>query len=263
MNHIAGFKDLYAMGSLYLIIGAIIVSGIVVALIYRRIVRTREKIEHKYVHETQQYDAAEEKDASGVVDDTIESKVEMEEKPVVNLEEIDTEIKDLKDEITTKIEKLTSDVEGKKEEVVNKVENIIDTKEEEVIKKVENIIDTKAQDILNKIDDRINKALQTQKNSTASVIEKMVDSLRVEEGVVGISSTEKSEEVVEEKKEFEEPKERDLKVPEEAKTIGESVDFDIQDFLEKNPIGISSSDEFREEAEEKEEIDEKKVGDSI
>ncbi|ODS34797.1 MAG: hypothetical protein SCARUB_00057 [Candidatus Scalindua rubra] len=143
MNPLAGFKDFILMNNLYLIIIAFIVSGIVIERIYRRIVRTREEVKQRYVN----------------VDDTIESKVEMKEKSVVTLEKIETGIKDLKKEITTKIEKLTSEIEGKKEEVVNKVENIIDTK---------------VQDKLNKIDDRINKALQTKKNSTASIKKKKI-----------------------------------------------------------------------------------------
>ena len=176
-------------------------------------------------------------------EDTTESEVKIDTKPEAG-------IKDIKAEFTTIIEGLISKIEEREKEVVNKVENIIDTK---------------VQEVLSKINDRIDEVLQAQKDSTALVLEKMINSLRQKEKPVDIKSSRRSKKAVGKKvgntevvaQVPEKTKEEDLEIPSEVKEgikteeekpiassevieknvleLGEadSADFDIQEFLEE------------------------------
>ncbi len=114
------------------------------------------------------------------------------------------------------------------------------------------------------------------------IVEKLADSLQMNEDPFGILPSDESKTVAEEKKE------RDLEVPSEVKKdvkvdekepieavassgeieenisdgdLGESVDFDIQKLLEEEPVGISFTEESRKVVEEKVEFKKEKEGD--
>ena len=114
------------------------------------------------------------------------------------------------------------------------------------------------------------------------IVEKLADSLQMNEDLFGILPSDESKTVAEEKKE------RDLEVPSEVKKdvkvdekepieaitssgeieekisegdLGESVDFDIQKLLEEEPVGISFTEESREVVEEKVEFKKEKERD--
>lgn len=175
------------MDNLRLIVIIVIFIGIIVVLLYLKSVKSGRKTERKYMHAANPYDRSskEERHSSDVVDDSLS---------------IEEEIKDIRAEITTKIEELILKIEEGEKEVVTKVENVIDKK---------------VQEVLGKINDRVDEVLQVQKNSTAFVLEKMIDPLRQEEKPVGIKSSKRSKKAVDKKVEFGEKTERDLDVPDE------------------------------------------------
>ncbi len=225
------------MDILRLIIIVVIFSGIIVVLLCLKSAKSGRKTKRKYKQAANPDDSSskEEMHSADAVDDFLS---------------IEEEIKDIKAEFTTIIEGLISKIEEREKEVINKVENIIDTK---------------AQEVLSKINDRIDEVLQAQKNSTALILEKMINSLRQKEKPVDIKSSRRSKKVVGKKvgntevvaKVPEKSKEEDLEIPsevkediktEEEKPIAssevieknvsvldeaDSADFDIQEFLEE------------------------------
>jgi hypothetical protein len=235
------------MDILRLIVIVVIFSGIVVVLLYLKSAKSGRKTKRKYMQATNPYDSSGKEEIKAKNDedfeDTTESEVKIDTKPEAG-------IKDIKAEFATIIEGLISKIEEREKEVVNKVENIIDTK---------------VQEALSKINDRIDEVLQAQKNSTALVLEKMINSLRQKEKPVDIKSSRRSKKVVGKKvgnkevvaKVPEKTKEEDLEIPsevkediktEEEKPIAssevieknvleldeaDSADFDIQEFLEE------------------------------
>jgi len=308
LNQIVGVGDFSIADNLRLIVIAAIFIGIISVLLYIKFARSVEKANGKYV--------SEEKDSEdiGDLEDVLESTEETVEEPVVNSETIEEKIKNLEAEIITKIAAVIKDVRAKIDtKFIAETENIraefnakieqliskIEEREKEVANKIENVIDTKVQGALNKMNDRIGVALHTQKSSTASVLEKLVDSLRTEEASVGSLTSEKAEEreseasvkdqdllgkletslqmnegpvstsfsdestaVDEDIVIPEEIEEEELDVPSEDKTdinleenisegtMGDAADFDMQGFLDEEPVGISSSGESNVAVEE-------------
>ena len=308
LNQIVGIGDFSIADNLRLIVIAAIFIGIISVLLYIKFARSVEKANGKYV--------SEEKDSEdiGDLEDVLESTEETVEEPVVNSETIEEKIKNLEAEIITKIAAVIKDVRAKidtkfiaeteniRAEFNAKIEQLISKigeREKEVANKIENVIDTKVQGALNKMNDRIGVALHTQKSSTASVLEKLVDSLRTEEASVGSLTSEKAEEreseasvkdqdllgkletslqmnegpvstsfsdestaVDEDIVIPEEIEEEELDVPSEDKTdinleenisegtMGDAADFDMQEFLDEEPVGMSSSGESNVAVEE-------------
>jgi hypothetical protein len=299
LNQIVGVGDFSIADNLRLIVIAAIFIGIIVVLLRIRFARSVEKTNGKNnSKEEADEDIEDIEDLAGSAEGT-------EEDPVVNSETIEEKIKNSESEIIAKFAevikdikakidtKLTAETEDIRAEFTTKIEQLIskiEKREKEVANKIENVIDTKVQDALNKMNDRIGVALHTQKSSTASVLEKLVDSLRTEEASVGSLTSEKAEEresdasvkdqgllgklgtslqmnegpvsasfpdksaaVDEDVVVPEEIEEEELDVPFEDKTdakleenvsegaMGDAADFDMQEFLDEEPVGISSS----------------------
>ncbi|GAX62382.1 ATPase [Candidatus Scalindua japonica] len=109
------------------------------------------------------------------------SEVGIEEKPVIDLETIEENVKNREVELTAKF---TTELDTIRGEFTAKIKGLIskiEEREKEVVDIIENIIDAKVQENLSEMSGRISEALKTQKNSTVSVLEKLVDSLRKEE----------------------------------------------------------------------------------
>jgi len=132
----------------------------------------------------------------------------------------------------------------------------IEERDKEVANKIESVI--KVQEALYEMNDRIGAALHDQKDSTASVLKKLVDSLRTE----GASVSSLASEVLSQSPSPLQVEEKELDVLSEGKAdikleetvsdgnIGDEADFDMQDFLDGEPAGISSSDESNVAVEE-------------
>lgn len=222
MNQIVGADGFSIMNNLRLVIIAAIFIAIIVAFFLSRIVRNRGTIKRKYMQTTNPYDdsSSGKRHAPSVVDDfysmedairkekaekgTAESGVEKEKESVDGLEKIETDMKDTEEDVTTKLE---ADIQDVRNEITTKIEGLISKIEEgekDVVNKVKNVINAKVQEALIKGNDRVSEALQTQRNSTALVLEKIVDSLRMEKAQAGISPSDESEKLVEKKVGFEE-----------------------------------------------------------
>ncbi len=236
-------------------------------------------------------------------------KISMGESSVINLEKIEYNIESTKAEINAKS---AADIKDVRAEIALKIEELNAKKaddEKEVVSKIETAIDTKVQEAFNKMDDMVSEALRTQKITTASVLEKLVDSLRMKEVPVGSLTSEKTEELreidlgvpdkdqdilgglaspiqtkensasvssfgesaatVEEGVVLHEMKEEESEIEfEEKEDVGLEVegedpaDFDIQEFLKKEPLDISFSDEPGAALEDNVVSDEMKEGDS-
>jgi hypothetical protein len=242
MNQIVGADGFSIMNNLRLVIVAAIFIAIIVAFFLSRIVRNRGTIKRKYMRTTNPYDdsSSEKRHAPSVVDDfysmedaikeekagkgTAESGVEIEKESVDDLEKIETDMKDKEparigtrpngiagraggEDVTAKLE---ADIQDVRNEITTRIEGLIskiEDGEKEVVNKIKNVIDAKVQEALIKGNDRVSEALQTQRNSTALVLEKIVDSLRMEEAQAGISPSDESEKLVEKKVGFEEAEE--------------------------------------------------------
>ncbi|MEK6766693.1 MAG: hypothetical protein AABY49_10780 [Planctomycetota bacterium] len=225
MNQIVGADGFSIMNNLRLVIIAAIFIAIIVAFFLSRIVRNRGTIKRKYMQTTNPYDASssEKRHDSSVVDDfysmedaikeekagkgTAETGVEIGQESVDDLEKIETDMKDTAEDVTTKLE---ADIQDVRNEITTRIEGLISKIEEgekDVVNKVKNVIDAKVQEALIKGNDRVSEALQTQRNSTALVLEKIVDSLRMEEAQAGILPSDESEKLVERKVGFEEAEE--------------------------------------------------------
>ena len=179
MNQIAGVDGFNIMNNLRLVIIVAIFIGIIIVLLLNRILGSRRGVKQKNMQAVNPSDdsSREERHTPGVVDDffgmkeeksrsgesTAESGVEIEGQPVVNYEKIAADLKDIRDEVTTKIEGLILKVKAVEKSVLNKIEDVIDGK---------------IQEASNKINDRITEVLRTQGNSITSVSEERVDSLR-------------------------------------------------------------------------------------
>ncbi|MCP4252846.1 MAG: hypothetical protein GY775_05470 [Candidatus Scalindua sp.] len=306
LNQIVGAGGFSIESNLRLIIIAAIFIGIVVVLLCIKFARNGERTNGRNVGKVK------------AGEDIAESAEGTEEESVVNSEIIEEKIKQSEAEVITKFAevikdvrakidtKFAADVEDIKAEFTTKIEQLIskiDEREKEVVNKIEDVIDTRVQEALNKMSDKIDVALHTQKSSTASVLEKLVDSLRTEEvqvgslqeektsvssgitegaiesttasdmqGVLddelaGMPSAEESNTAVEDDIVPTEIKEEELELPSEGGAdvkleaeepiappeedeekvsggaIGDTADFDMQEFLDAEPVNVSSSDE--------------------
>jgi hypothetical protein len=278
LNQIVGVGGFSIADNLRLIVIAAIFIGIIVVLLYLRVAKSEEKTNRKYISKEKTIKGKTGED----IEDIVEHVEETEEKPVVDFETIEEKIKNSEAGIITKFEavikdlrvqtdtKLTAEIEG----LISKIEE----REKEVVKKIESVIDTKVQEALNKMSDKVVAALYTQKSSTASVLEKLVDSLRTEEiptGSLAYVEAEKGIEEISAKSKIQGSKatgssniEKTLKLNktecepagisgankrQEEKTfvpsdisgeiIENTVDFDMQAFLDAEPVSISSSGE--------------------
>ncbi len=259
LNQIVGVGGFSIADNLRLIVIAAIFIGIIVVLLYLRVAKNGEKTNRKYISKEKTI-----KDKTGEdiedLEDIVEYAEGTAEKPVVDFETIEEKIKNSEAEMITKFAAVIKDVRAKIdtkltaeiEELIAKIEE----REKEVVNKIENVIDTKVQEALNKMNDMVGAALHTQKNSTASVLEKLVDSLRTEEVLAGSLTSEKAEKAVKEKADFAEMEEGPVSISssneykaavEEAvvseEAVGGTADFDMQEFLKEEPVGISFSDE--------------------
>ena len=205
LNQIVGIGDFSIADNLRLIVIAAIFIGIIVVLLFLKFARSGEKTNGG---NNSKEEADEDIEDTENIEDNAES-VEGTEGPVVNSETIEEKIKNSETEIITKFAevikdikakidtKLTAETEDIRAEFTTKIEQLIsniEKREKEVVNKIENVIDTKVQEALNKMNDRIGVALHMQKSSTASVLEKLVDSLRTEEASVGSLTSENAKE---------------------------------------------------------------------
>ena len=310
LNQIVGIGGFSIADNLRLIVIAAIFIGIIAVLLFLKFARSGEKTNGG---NNSKEEADEDIEDTENIEDNAES-VEGTEGPVVNSETIEEKIKNSETEIITKFAevikdikakidtKLTAETEDIRAEFTTKIEQLIsniEKREKEVVNKIESVIDTKVQEALNKMNDRVGIALHTQKSSTASALEKLVDSLRTEdvsagsltsekteereseasvkeqdilgklgtslqmkEGPVSVASSDESKAEDEEAVVPEEVKEEELKVLSEDKTdikieenvsegaMGDAADFDMQEFLDEEPVGISSSGESNVAVEE-------------
>lgn len=266
MNQIVGADGFSIMNNLRLVIVAAIFIAIIVAFFLSRIVKNRGTIKRKYMRTTNPYDdsSSEKRHAPSVVDDfysmedaikeekagkgTAESGVEIEKESVGDLEKIETDMKDTEEDVTAKLE---ADIQDVRNEITTRIEGLIskiEDGEKEVVNKIKNVIDAKVQEALIKGNDRVSEALQTQRNSTASVLEGLINSLRTKEVPAVITPSEETERIVEEKVKFEETEERDLELPDGDKDILEKLARSLQ--MRERSVGISSSGESKVVAEE-------------
>lgn len=211
-----------------------------------------------------------EKEKSKGGESTDESGVKIEGQPVVYYEKIEADLKAIRDEVTTKMEGLILKVEAVEKEVLNKIEDAIDVKIQEPSNKIndrltevlrtqrnsitsfsEEWVDSLRKeevpaDILPSEDtvmsEEIKEKEQTDTIALSGEIEENISEGDVEESVdfdiqklleeepAGMSSTEESGEVVEEKALAAAKGEG---AEEKKQSTGETVDFDIQTFLEE------------------------------
>lgn len=232
LNQIVGVGGFSIADNLRLIVIAAIFIGITVVLLYRRFAKNWRETNGEYISKEK---TIKEKTGEAIEDleDIIESAEGTEEKPVVDFETIEEKIKNSEAEIITKF---AAEIEG----LISKIEE----RGKEVVDKIENLIDAKVQEAFKMMNDKVSDVLYTQKNSTASALEKLVDSLRTEDSL----TSEKTEKVVEEKVGLEKVEERDLETPVKDQGILEELASSLR--INEGPVGVSSSDESKAVVEE-------------
>jgi len=267
LNQIVGIGGFSIAANLRLIVIAAIFIGIIVVLLYLKLARNGEKTNGKDISKEE---VGEDIDDIEDLEDITES-AEGTGVSVVNSETIEEKIKNSETEIITKFAEVMKDIKSKidmklaaetenmRAEFTTKFEQLIariEERDKEVVNKIENVI--KVQEALYKMNDRIGAALHDQKDSTASVLKKLVDSLRTE----GTSVSSLASEVLSQNPSPQQQREKELEVSSEGKAdinleenvsegnIEGDADFDMQDFLDGEPAGISSSDESNVAVEE-------------
>lgn len=262
LNQIVGAGGFSIAANLRLIVIAAIFIGIIAVLLYLRFARNGEETNGKDISEEEIDEDVDDIEDIEDIEDIAES-AEGTGVPVVNSETIEEKIKNSETEIITKFAevmkdiktkidtKLVAETENMRAEFTTKFEQLIariEERDKEVVNKIENVI--KVQEALYKMNDRIGAALHDQKDSTASVLKKLVDSLRAEGTSVGSLASETLSQGPSFPLQLEE---KELEVSSEGKTdmkleenvsegnIGGDADFDMQDFLDGEPTGISSS----------------------
>ncbi|MDP6924066.1 MAG: hypothetical protein R2568_07085 [Candidatus Scalindua sp.] len=188
LNQIAGIGGFSIADNLCLIVIAAIFIGIIIVLLYLKLARSGEQgngedISREETGEDEDIDGLEDIAGSAgetggavVNSETIEDKIKNSEAEIIAKSaevlqdmkaridtKLTTETENIRAEFTAKIEQLISGIEERDKEVANKIESVI-----------------KVQEALYKMNDRIGAALHDQKDSTASVLKKLVDSLRTE-----------------------------------------------------------------------------------
>jgi len=235
MNQIAGVDGFSLMNNLRLVI--------IVVIFFNRISEFLEKVKRKDILAVKPSDdsSREEQHAPGAVDDfpgmeeplgqeeskggesAAEPEVEIEGPPAVNYEEIEADLKAVRDEVTAKIE-----------ELISKVGAV----EKEVLKKIEDVIDVKIQEASDKINDGISEAVRTQIELINPVPEEIEE--------------ETSEGDAEGSAEFEKKKKRDLKALVKGRDILEKLHLFIRYHLDA--FEILPFDESKTVAEEKKDV---------
>ncbi len=243
MNQIEGVDGFSLMNNLRLVIIVVIFVVFIVVIFFNRISEFLEKVKRKDILAVKPSEdsSREEQHAPGVVDDfpgmeessgqeeskggesTAEPEVEIEGPPAVNYEEIEADLKAVRDEVTTKIEELISKVEAVEKEVLNKIEDVIDVK---------------IQEASNKINDRINEAVRTQIELINPVPEEIEEEI--------------SEGDAEGSAEFEKKKKRDLKALVKDRDILEKLHLFIRYHLDA--FEIVPFDESKTVAEVKKDV---------
>ena len=263
LNQIVGIGGFSIAANLRLIVIAAIFIGIIAVLLYLKFARNGEETNGKDISKEEVGEDIEDTEDTEDLED-ITVSAEGTGMPVVNSETIEEKIKNSETEIITKFAEVMKDIKAKidtkltaetgniRAEFTTKIEQLISSIEErdkEVANKIESVI--KVQEALYEMNDRIGAALHDQKDSTASVLKKLVDSLRTE----GASVSSLASEVLSQSLSPLQVEEKELDVSSEGKAdikleetvsdgnIGDEADFDMQDFLDGEPAGISSSDE--------------------
>ena len=263
LNQIVGIGGFSIAANLRLIVIAAIFIGIIAVLLYLKFARNGEETNGKDISKEEVGEDIEDTEDTEDLED-ITVSAEGTGMPVVNSETIEEKIKNSETEIITKFAEVMKDIKAKidtkltaetgniRAEFTTKIEQLISSIEErdkEVANKIESVI--KVQEALYEMNDRIGAALHDQKDSTASVLKKLVDSLRTE----GASVSSLASEVLSQSPSPLQVEEKELDVSSEGKAdikleetvsdgnIGDEADFDMQDFLDGEPAGISSSDE--------------------
>jgi len=260
LNQIVGIGGFSIAANLRLIVIAAIFIGIIAVLLYLKFARNGEETNGKDISKEEVGEDTE--DTEDLEDITVSA--EGTGMPVVNSETIEEKIKNSETEIITKFAEVMKDIKAKidtkltaetgniRAEFTTKIEQLISSIEErdkEVANKIESVI--KVQEALYEMNDRIGAALHDQKDSTASVLKKLVDSLRTEDASVSslasevLSQSPSPLQVEEKELDVSSEGKADIKLEETVSdgNIGDEADFDMQDFLDGEPAGISSSDE--------------------
>ena len=186
LNQISGIDGFSIADNLRLVVIAAIFIGIVFVLLYLKSLKKGRKAKPEYVQavNSQGSSGKEKKHPADTQDDFLSIEEEAEDVPVVNLDKTLADIEEMEEGSDTKQE---VDTKGVRTEFAAKIEGLIskiENSQKEVVKKVENIVDARVQEVLSKINDRIDEVIQAQKNSTALVLEKMINSLRQKEETV-------------------------------------------------------------------------------
>ena len=263
LNQIVGIGGFSIAANLRLIVIAAIFIGIIAVLLYLKFARNGEETNGKDISKEEVGEDIEDTEDTEDLED-ITVSAEGTGMPVVNSETIEEKIKNSETEIITKFAEVMKDIKAKidtkltaetgniRAEFTTKIEQLISSIEErdkEVANKIESVI--KVQEALYEMNDRIGAALHDQKDSTASVLKKLVDSLRTEDASVSslasevLSQSPSPLQVEEKELDVSSEGKADIKLEETVSdgNIGDESDFDMQDFLDGEPAGISSSDE--------------------
>jgi len=263
LNQIVGIGGFSIAANLRLIVIAAIFIGIIAVLLYLKFARNGEETNGKDISKEEVGEDIEDTEDTEDLED-ITVSAEGTGMPVVNSETIEEKIKNSETEIITKFAEVMKDIKAKidtkltaetgniRAEFTTKIEQLISSIEErdkEVANKIESVI--KVQEALYEMNDRIGAALHDQKDSTASVLKKLVDSLRTEDASVSslasevLSQSPSPLQVEEKELDVSSEGKADIKLEETVSdgNIGDEADFDMQDFLDGEPAGISSSDE--------------------
>ncbi len=240
LSQIVGDGGFSLVDNLRLIVIAAIFIGIIAVLLYLKFANSGGKANGKYL--SKEKTGKNIKDIAGSAEGTGEG-------PVVGFDVIDEKIKNSEAGIVAKLEavikglraqtdtKLTAEMDG----LTSKIEE----REKEVVKRLENVIDRKIQEALNKMSDKVGDVLCAQERSTASTLEKQVDSSRTEEIPAGSLTSVKAVKDIEEisgKSEMQGSKAFVSSDISEG-TAENTADFDMQEFLNETPVEISSTDE--------------------
>ena len=252
LNQIVGIGGFSIAANLRLIVIAAIFIGIIAVLLYLKFARNGEETNGKDISKEEVGEDIEDTEDTEDLED-ITVSAEGTGMPVVNSETIEEKIKNSETEIITKFAEVMKDIKAKidtkltaetgniRAEFTTKIEQLISSIEErdkEVANKIESVI--KVQEALYEMNDRIGAALHDQKDSTASVLKKLVDSLRTEDASVSslasevLSQSPSPLQVEEKELDVSSEGKADIKLEETVSdgNIGDEADFDMQEFLD-------------------------------
>ncbi len=237
LSQIVGAGDFSLVDNLRLIVIAAIFIGIIALLLYLKFANSGGKANGKYISKEK---------AGKNINDIAGSAEGTGEGPVVDFEVIDEKIKNSEAGIVAKLEAvikgLRAQTDAKLTEEMDGLTSKIEEREKDVVERLENVIDRKIQEALNKMSDKVGDVLCAQERSTASTLEKQVDSSRTEEIPAGSLTSVKAVKGIEEKSEIQGSKAFVSSDISEG-TAENTADFDMQKFLNETPVEISSTDE--------------------